>query len=427
MATNTTTVYDPEKLKKTNTEASNTLATQSTQQVNKANQAPAQHQNYDYGKSIGYADRAMQTSNMGQATSVGDVKNQITKAANTLNQPTFQDSNFVGQLTGNILSSLAPVRQQQENSINQQFNASRRALDEAIAARGGSRSGNTINQLMGLEQSRNQQLAQANAGMIQNALAQALPLGQLALSEKGLLQGQQQTAANQLASLLGQQEASRQWADAFNAEQLQRQFANTFAAQQAQAGENQFGSQFNLQESQFARQLAEQIASRQAQQGLQEAELFGQRQTPADYSNMGQAQLEQTFAALSPGLRNQFASSDVFDRYAAARESGNDAEMQNILRTWLTQNAPSTQAQQTLAAQQLAAQLAQIQQENKFTEAGLTGIYGGTPTLASKQFDWTKENAANTLAAAIMASYAQGTDQFTLPPAVVEAINNIFT
>jgi len=262
---NETGTYDPEKLKLDNEKAAYALASQQQQTagqsqpyqaydysgvINRANQAPVQHQNYDYGKSLGYADRRMQTNNMGQATSLGDVRNQISQAANTLSQPTFQNSGLVGQLTGDILSNLNPVRQQQQNAINQQYDASRRALQESLAARGGNRGGGAVNQLMGLEQARNQQLAQANAGLVQGALAQALPFGQLALTEKGLLQGQQQTAANQLASLLGQQESSRQWSEGFNADQLQRQFANTLAAQQTQAGENQFGSQFTASEAQ---------------------------------------------------------------------------------------------------------------------------------------------------------------------------------
>ena len=126
---NETGTYDPEKLKLDNEKAAYALASQQQQTagqsqpyqaydysgvINRANQAPVQHQNYDYGKSLGYADRRMQTNNMGQATSLGDVRNQINQAANTLSQPTFQNSGLVGQLTGDILSNLNPVRQQQQ-------------------------------------------------------------------------------------------------------------------------------------------------------------------------------------------------------------------------------------------------------------------------------------------------------------------------
>lgn len=464
-----TTAYDPEKLKKTNAQAANAIANQQQQTasqpqpyqaydysgvVNRANQAPAQHQNYDYGKSLGYADRRMQTSNMGQATSLGDVKNQINKAANTLSQPTFQNSGLVGQLTGDILSNLAPVRQQQQNTINQQYDTSKRALEEALAARGGNRGGGAVNQLTGLEQARNQQLAQANAGLVQGALAQALPFGQLALSEKGLLQGQQQTAANQLASLLRQQESSRQWSEGFNADQLQRQFANTLAAQQTQAGENQFGSQFNAnqmqqqlenimranqlaadenrfgqqfgqQESQFARSLAEQVAARQGQQGLQEASLFGERQVPIDYSNMDKSQLEKAFASLSPKDRSSFMDTPLLNQYLDAELRGDTAGMENILRGWLTQNSPS-QTQQTLGAQQLAQQIAQQTMANRYTEAGLTGVLDGQNTLAKQQQDWAQTNARDLLATQLWSAYLQNAPNAGAPQTAVSWINQMF-
>ena len=94
---NETGTYDPEKLKLDNEKAAYALASQQQTAgqsqpyqaydysgvINRANQAPVQHQNYDYGKSLGYADRRMQTNNMGQATSLGDVRNQINQAASS--------------------------------------------------------------------------------------------------------------------------------------------------------------------------------------------------------------------------------------------------------------------------------------------------------------------------------------------------------
>ena len=82
--------------------------------------------------------------------------------------------------------------------------------------------------------------------------------------------------------------------------------------------------------------------------------------------------------------------------------------------------------QSTLAAQQLAQQIAQQAIANKYTEAGLTGQYNGQSTLDAQQLDASKQAAINQLAANIMSSYAQGTDQFTLPSSVTDLINRIF-
>lgn len=405
----TATAYNPEDLNKKNADAASKLATQMTgfnatgaqqsQQynpydysgvVNRANQTPAQYQNFDYGQSANLANRSMSTNNMGQATNVNAVNNQINKAANTLSNPTMQNGQLVGQLTGDILQNLNPVRQQQNAAINQQYNNSAQRLAEQLAASGANRGGNTARQALALEQGRNTALANANASLVQNALSQALPFGQLQLSEKGLLQGQQQTAANQLASLLGQQEASRQWATGFNADQLQRQFQNIFNTQQAQAGENRFGQQFNAdqlqqqfqnllqanqlasdenrygqqfnqQGSQFDRSLAEQIAARQGQQGLQEAGLTGQYQ-----------------------------------------------------------------GQQTLAAQQLAQQIAQQALANKYTEAGLTGTYDGQNTLAGQQQQWAQNNARDLLATQLWSAYMQNAQNASVPQDAIDWINQMF-
>ena len=393
---------------------------------NQVNQAPAQHQNYDFGKSLGYADRTTQTNSMGQAASIGDLLSYINKAANTLSNPTMQNGNLVGQLTGDILQNLNPVRQQQNAAINQQYNNSAQRLAEQLAASGANRGGNANRQMMGLEQGRNTALANANASLVQNALSQALPFGQLQLSERGLLQGQQQTAANQLASLLGQQEASRQWATGFNADQLQRQFANILAAQQAQAGENRFGSQLNQQESQFARQLAEQIAARQGQQGLQEAALFGEGQIPIDYSGMNTGQLAQAFSNLPANLMQAFNTSNDIEQYRRMMATGNEAGANNILRNWLKQNVP-TQTKQTLAAQQLAQQISQQLFSNKITEADLLGIYNGQDTLGKQQLGLQGRQGVNQLIAGIIGDYARGTQNFTLPDWMLELFKSNVT
>lgn len=470
----TATAYNPEDLNKKNADAASKLATQMTgfnatgaqqsQQynpydysgvVNRANQTPAQYQNFDYGQSANLANRSMSTNNMGQATNVNAVNNQINKAANTLSNPTMQNGQLVGQLTGDILQNLNPVRQQQNAAINQQYNNSAQRLAEQLAASGANRGGNTARQALALEQGRNTALANANASLVQNALSQALPFGQLQLSEKGLLQGQQQIAANQLASLLGQQEASRQWATGFNADQMQRQFQNVFNTQQAQAGENRFGQQFNAdqlqqqfqnllqanqlasdenrygqqfnqQGSQFDRSLAEQIAARQGQQGLQEAALFGEGQIPIDYSGMNTGQLAQAFSNLPANLMQAFNTSNDIEQYRRMMATGNEAGANNILRNWLKQNVP-TQTKQTLAAQQLAQQIAQQALANKYTEADLTGTFNGQDTLGKQQLGLQGRQGVNQLIAGIIGDYARGTQNFTLPDWMLELFKSNVT
>lgn len=133
------------------------------------------------------------------------------------NQNRYQDSAFVSQLTQDILKNMAPVQRQQENRINQQYDASRRGLNESLAARGGYRGGSGVNQLMGLEQNRNQQLADSRAGMVQSAMAQAVPYAQLGMQEAGLTGqygGQQTLAAQQLANQIAQQALANKYTEA---------------------------------------------------------------------------------------------------------------------------------------------------------------------------------------------------------------------
>ena len=450
--------------------------------VNKANQAPAQYQSFDYGKSANLANRAMSTNSMGQATNANAVNNQINRAANTLSNPTMQNGNLVGQLTGDILQNLNPVRQQQNAAINQQYNNAAQRLAEHLAASGANRGGNANRQMMGLEQGRNTALANANASLVQNALAQALPFGQLQLSERGLLQGQQQTAANQLASLLGQQEASRQWATGFNADQMQQQFQNVFNTQQAQAGENRFGQQFNAdqmqqqfanmlaanqlaagenrfgqqfnqQESQFARQLAEQIAARQAQNALQAGQLTGLYNGQDTLEKLNQdwkqgAYFDWQQKSFSDELANRLAAANIgasatlgAAQAAASANMSNAALSAAVQRERLAEDIAARQAQdalqagqltglyngqETLGAQQLANQMAQQAKANKFTEAGLTGKYNGQNTLAGQQQEWAQNNARDLLATQLWGAYLENAPNAGAPQSAVAWINQMF-
>jgi uncharacterized protein YaaQ len=190
------------------------------------------------------------------------------ETANTLASQTSQPNagGSVGKLTGDVLNVLEPVRRQQENRINQQYNTSKRSLQENLAATGGYRSGNTTNQMIGLEQARNQQLADANAGHTQTALSQALAYAQLPMQEAALTgqyNGQQTLVAQQLAQQAAQNEFANQLAAAGLTGQYggqQTLSAQQLAAQLA-AQEAALTGQYKGQQTLPAQQLAAQIAA----------------------------------------------------------------------------------------------------------------------------------------------------------------------
>lgn len=85
------------------------------------------------------------------------------------------------------------------------------------------------------------------------------------------------------------------------------------------------------------------------------------------------------------------------------------------------------------AVSQLSNLLSQYQNQqqqdlaNQYTLAGLTGVYNGQDTLAKQTLDAQTQQYINGLAAQIMASYAEGTDTFTLPQSVITLLNSLFT
>jgi len=142
------------------------------------------------------------------------------------------------------------------------------------------------------------------------------------------------------------------------------------------------------------------------------------------------------------------ASSDAGFRSQALTQAGTAAQL------GLTEQA-QMQAQQNYE-QNYANTLAQQALQNQYNQAGLTGQYNGQQTLAAQtlaeqqkqaaldeayrqsqlsqqgsqftqQLTSNNQNALNQLAAGIMASYAAGTDKFTLPSSVVSLLNSIFT
>lgn len=194
---------------------------------------------------------------------------------------------------------------------------------------------------------------------------------------------------------------------------------------------NQQNALTNQQYNNSARALAENLAQSGANRGgsanrsMMGLEQGRNTQLGQNYNNMySQAQSQaQNQAQLglqeSNMLQNQAQT-------AAAQLSNLLSQYQN--NAYNEANLTGTyNGQQTLAAQQLANQIAQQALANRYTEAGLTGLYNGQNTLARQQLDAEKQNALNTLAAGIMASYAQGTDQFTLPSSVTSLLDRIFT
>ena len=84
------------------------------------------------------------------------------------------------------------------------------------------------------------------------------------------------------------------------------------------------------------------------------------------------------------------------------------------------------QGQQTLAAQQLAQQIAQQALANKYTEAGLTGTYDGQKTLAGQQQQWAQNNARDLLATQLWSAYLQNAQNASVPQDAVDWINQMF-
>lgn len=257
--------------------------------------------------------------------SYDDVYSQIGKAANSYNSPDYQNYDWLQNSTQSIYDTMSPSTQYQKAGVNQYYNNSQRGLQESLAGKGLLRSGQYMRGLMGNEQNRNYALQGVDANAWDTARNQAMESANLALNERNQLVGQQQTAAQQLASLVDSQNTY-----GLNQQALQESIA-------ARLAQNEISN----------RSLDETVAARMAQNALQEGELVG------EYGG-----------------------------------------------------------RQTLAAQNLANQLA-------LQEASLTGTYNGQDTLE-------REAALSSIAAAILSSYMQGTDTYTLPSGVSSWIGKLF-
>jgi len=161
-----------------------------------------------------------------------DVYNQINKASNTLSTPNYQSYDWTQNAANSIYNTMQPTIQQQKAGVNQSYNTSQRSIAEKLAAQGLLRGGQYGNQLTANEQNRNTALGGVESNAWNTALSQANTAANTALSERGLLQGQQYNAANQLASLLGQQQTNQIQRDTLSEQIAARQVANQLAAGQ---------------------------------------------------------------------------------------------------------------------------------------------------------------------------------------------------
>ena len=183
-------------------------------------------------------------------TQYDDLTTRIKNNAGSYTQPTYQNgSNMVGQITSDLVRQQDPIRRAETDRINTQANQSRSALQEYLANKG-QRGGQATARLVGLQQGRNTDLANMNANYTSAAMNQAPTYANLSLNERAQIQGQQNTTANQLASLLGQR----------------------ISNDQAQAG---ITGTYNGQQTLSAQQLAAQIAQNQAANAISTAGLTG--------------------------------------------------------------------------------------------------------------------------------------------------------
>ena len=84
------------------------------------------------------------------------------------------------------------------------------------------------------------------------------------------------------------------------------------------------------------------------------------------------------------------------------------------------------QGQQTLAAQQLANQIAQQALANQYQQAELTGTYNGADTIAKQTLNAQINAELNKQAAAILEAYLKNTGNASLPSNVIPWINSMF-
>ena len=220
----------------------------------------------------------------GYDTQYDDLTTRIKNNANSYTAPTYQNgSNMVGQITSDLVRQQDPIRKAETDRINTQANQSRSALQEYLANKG-QRGGQATARLVGLQQGRNTDLANMNANYTSAAMSQAPTYANLSLNERAQIQGQQNTTANQLASLLGQR----------------------ISADQAGAG---LTGQYNGQSTLASQQLAAQIAQNNAANAISAAGLTGQyngQQTlagQAQTSDIANQQFNQRLA-LQQALQN---------------------------------------------------------------------------------------------------------------------------
>jgi len=356
----------------------------------------------DYSSVANQAAQQANAQGLGSITDLAGVNERINQAANLMNTPTFQDSDYLSKATQNIMQTMNPVLRQQNALTGQQYDNSGRALKESLALSGLNRGGTSANKMMFLEQARNNQMSTNQANMMDKAMQQAVQQGQMALTERGQLQQQAQSAAAQLANLLGMQESSNQWATTTNLNTEQNNFANMLASLKAQSEEGQFGATYGQQAAQIAQALK--IAQMQdlTQRYSSDNSLAGTKY--ASDNSLAGSKYSADAGVKSAGIS---AGASTANAKLAAQTAANalaaqitQQNAQNALQAG--QLTGTYNGVETLGAKQLASDLAQQELANNLAVAGLTGSYNGQDTMAAQQLaQQIKQNElANALATA---------------------------
>jgi len=323
---------------------------------------------YDYSKIT--TPTATTTQAAGNTVSYGDVNNQINKAANTYSTANYQDPSWVGNYTNSIMDSYKPQLQAANAATQQQYNNDYSNAKDYLANYGMNKSGAAVNQLMGLDQSKNQQMAANYNNLYSQAGTAALSAANTGLTEQNQLANQASTAASQLSNLLSTEQSGNQWATQFNADQTQNAFGNNMTLANAQASENQYGQTFNADQAQ-----------NEFNNGISAANLTG------TYNG------DQTLAAQNQTFNQGISTANLLGTY---------------------------NGQQTLAAQNQA-------QQYELQQGELLGSYNGQDTLGAQQLASSNSNYAQGLAASIFNNYSNGSKRYTLPDNISTSVAGIGT
>lgn len=404
---------------------------------------PSTYTPTDYSSVANQAAQQANAQALGSITDLTGVYDRINQAANLMNTPTFQDSDYLSKATQNIMQTMDPVLRQQNALTSQQYDNSGRALKESLAMAGLNRGGTSANKLMFLEQARNNQMSTNQANMMDKAMQQAVAQGQMALTERGQLQQQAQSAAAQLANLLGMQESSKQWATTTNLDTQQNNFENMLAAMKAQSEEGRFGADYAQKAAQIAQALQiaqmQDATSRYASDNSLAGTKYASDNSLAGSKYSADAGVRSAGISAGASMSNAALAAQTAANALAAQIAQQQA--QNALQAG--QLTGTYNGQQTLGAQQLASDLAQKEIANNLAIAQLTGSYNGQDTIAAQQLaaqlaqneiqnqlardqlNASNTNTYNALMASLLGSYFNNAEDIALPQFAVDYLEDL--